>query len=42
MDIVIDRKLEDKDISIVRALQNYAEEHGYSLDRVVFPCGGTK
>lgn len=42
MDIVIDRKIEEDDICIVRALQSYAEEHGFSLDRVVFPCGGAK
>lgn len=42
MDIVIDRKIEDKDISIIRALQKYSEEHGYSLDRVVFSVGGSE
>lgn len=42
MDIVINRKIEDEDISIIRALQKYSEEHGYSLDRIVFPVGGSE
>lgn len=42
MDIVSSEKLKEKDISIIRALQNYAEEHGCSLERIVFPIGGTK
>lgn len=42
MDIVSTKKLQEKDISIIRALQNYAEEHGYSLERIVFPIGGSE
>ena len=35
MDIVTTKKLDEKEIKIVRALQNYAENHGYSDDSLL-------
>lgn len=41
MDIVTGgRKLDEKDILIIKALQDYAERNNCTLDMVVFPING--
>lgn len=40
MDIVTTKKIEEKEVKIIRLLQGYAENHGFKLDMVVFPIGG--
>ena len=40
MDIVTTKKIEEKEVKIIRSLQSYAENHGFKLNMVVFPIGG--